>query len=407
MAISFVGSSNVSNGLAQGTSAVVPKPGGVVNGDFLLAFVSIGNTGAITAPAGWAEVPLGTNTAPNLQNRIYWKVASGEPASWTWTFSSAAYVGICHATRGVSHVFSGNQNDDGLSLLSHTTPVIAAPANAWLVSSWTARNLLALGWSPPAGDTERQDAIGGLLILLNVNHAVDDTNAPVAAGNYSKTANTLTSVRALDGIVALAPVLDPLTVVALDFKALVSAPTVGLGLVGAALDLSVLMALAVMGPVGIVGAPVDSAFVAPTATLTPGEVFLDAVPFDGFYGFGADTLTPGLVTLGASPILLAADVAEPEIIPGEVTVFAEPIPTSFGFTGDEMIVLGYLISNETPLVTSFDHPGFLLGLQISSSLTPFLVPPINTVNTYLRFPNPPMGAVVYVIPEHGGVCCPA
>ena len=226
--ITFVGSSNVSNGVAQGTSAVVPKPGSVVNGDFLLAFVSIGNTGTIGAPAGWTEVSLGTNTAPNLQNRIYFKVASGEPASWTWTFSSAAYVGICHATRGAGTVFAANQSDDGLSLLAHTTPVVAAPANAWLVSSWTGRNLLALGWSPPSGDVERQDVVGGLLILLNVNHAVDDTNGPVAAGNHSKTANTLIAVRSLNALVALAPVLDP--VMLGEVKSPLSFGTPGVGL---------------------------------------------------------------------------------------------------------------------------------------------------------------------------------
>lgn len=209
MAITFVGSSNVANGLAAGTSAVVPRPVGVVDGDLLLAFISIGVTSAITAPAGWTEVPLGVNTAPNLQNRIYSKVASSEPASWTWTFANAAYVGIAHATRGVGGVVQAQQSDDGLSILVHTTPTLPAPTGSWLVSSFTGRNLLALGWGPPAGDTERQDVIGGLLVLLNVNHAVDDTNGPVTAGNYSKTAGTLLAVRALDALVVLAPAINP------------------------------------------------------------------------------------------------------------------------------------------------------------------------------------------------------
>src|SRR5689334_18499080 len=101
MAISFVGSSNVSNGIAQGASAVVPKPAGTVDGDFILAFISVGNNNTITAPAGWTELSLTTNFAgATLQNRIYWKVASSEPASWTWTFTSSAYVGIAHTTRG-------------------------------------------------------------------------------------------------------------------------------------------------------------------------------------------------------------------------------------------------------------------------------------------------------------------
>lgn len=210
-----MGSSFVANGLAQGTSAVLPRPGGTVDGDRLLAFISIGNSGAITAPAGWVELPLTDVAFATLQSRIYTKVASGEPASWAWTFSSAAYVGIAHVTRGVGGIFAADQDDDGVSLLAHTTPNLPAPTGAWLVSSWTGRNLLALGWTPPAGDTERQDVIGGLLILLNVNHAVDDTNNPVAAGSYSKSALTLIAVRAFSGLVVLAPTLDPVQVQAL------------------------------------------------------------------------------------------------------------------------------------------------------------------------------------------------
>lgn len=444
--ISFVGSSNVSNGLAQGTSAVVPKPGGVVNGDFLLAFVSIGNTAAITAPAGWVEVSLGTNTAPNLQNRIYSKVASGEPASWTWTFTSAAYVGICHATRGVSHVYAANQTDDSLSLLAHTTPVVAAPANGWLVSSWTGRNLLALGWSPPSLDLERQDVIGGLLILLNVNHAVDDTNGPVAAGSYSKTTNTLISIRALDALVALAPTLDPIVGTALDLKGLVSAPVVGLGVVGAPLDAKAVLAPGVLGlgvlgsaldgrasvasataslgmvaapidlkalivppivgPAGLVGTPLESVHLHTSGTLIPGEVFIGGTPMDLKSPVAQPVITPGNVNFGGVPLLLTASIPAPVLTPGEVTLFAEPIPAALAITEDGMIVLGYLISNEDPLTLKFDHPGFLLGLTIGSNVGPFIVPPPNTATTYLRFPNRPMGPVVYGTVEHGGVCCP-
>lgn len=208
MAISHVGSSGTANGLAFGSSAVVTKPAGVVDGDLILVFVSVGNTAAITAPAGWVEQPLTVHTGTSIQCRLYKKTASGEPASWTWTFTSAAYVAICWAGRGVGGVYAAQQNFDGLSLLSHTTPTLAAPANAWLVDSWTGRNLLALGWSPPFGHTNRRDLVGGLAILLNVSHAVNDSGGPVAAGSHTRTAATLVSVQALNALVVLAPLLD-------------------------------------------------------------------------------------------------------------------------------------------------------------------------------------------------------
>jgi len=208
MAISFVASSSVANGLAQGTSATVPKPAGVVNGDRLIVTITIGNNGAIVAPANWIELSLATNfVGTTLQKRIYTKVANAEPASWVWTFSSAAYTGIAHATRGVGQLAVAAQDADGLALFSHTTPSLTAVNPSWLVSSFAGRNLLALGWSPQAGDSEREDRIGGLLILLNVNAMIADSNGQVGAGTYSRTATTLISVQALDALIVLGPLV--------------------------------------------------------------------------------------------------------------------------------------------------------------------------------------------------------
>jgi hypothetical protein len=53
--------------------------------------------------------------------------------------------------------------------------------------------------------------------------------------------------------------------------------------------------------------------------------------------------------------------------------------------------------------TAFNHPGMLLGLQIGSNITPFAVPPINTVNSYILFPDAPMGPTVFGIVEPA--CC--
>lgn len=441
MAISYVGSSNVANGLAAGTSAVVPKPGGVVNGDFLLAFVSTGVTSAITAPPGWTEVPLGTNTAPNLQNRIYWKVASSEPASWTWTFASSAYVGICHATRGVSHVFAAQQADDGLSLLVHQTPTIAAPANAWIVSSWTGRNLLALGWAPPAGDVERQDVIGGLAVLLNVNHAVDDTNGPVAAGSYSKTALTLLGVRALDGIVALAPVMDNL--VGTPVLGVASVPTAAIGrflepqpinevtrvqqpfltqwqspvpmlgstsVVGATLGLELALptvlgvgstAGAIIG-LGVVIQPMPHPVWIDPPTLIPGELIVEISSLEECMCMSPPTLAPGNVNIVGMPLPTAGDAPEGTLTPGEVVLTAAPIQGSHSFSGSEQIVLGYLLSNENPISGKMLAPAGVFGLVIGAGPVPIEVPPANTVNGYEKF-GPRQ--VVYAAGGQRPVCC--
>lgn len=397
MAITFVGSSNVANGLANGTSAVVPRPAGVVDGDRLLAFISIGTVGAIGAPAGWVEVPLSVNTAPNLQNRVYTKVASSEPATWTWTFASSAYVGIAHATRGVGAVFAANQSDDGLSLLSHTTPVLPAPAGAWLISSWTGRSLLALGWAAPAGDTERQDVIGGLLVLLNVNHAVDDTNAPVVAGNYSKTTATLLAVRALCGLVVLAPVLDPITGPGIDGRVSFATATMGLGTVATPIVTSSGFSTATMG-MGVVGTPVISAQTFGLAEMVPGNVDLTGIPFTEHEVIPTPLIDPGNVDLIAQPFTIRDLGGDPEIVPGNVDLVAEPISTVLEF-GDPVILLGFALGGE-PWTEYATFPDFLTGQQIGI-LTPgqrqFLASP-NSNQVFAE-------SVIFGVNSTYGPCC--
>jgi hypothetical protein len=355
-AISFVGSSGVANGLAQGTSAVVTKPVGVVDGDQLLVFVSIGHTGTITAPAGWVEQSLGTNTVgTTLQCRLYKKTASSEPASWTWTFTSAAYVTTCWAGRGVGVVYNAAQNADGVSLTSHTTPSLTTPDNAWLVSSWTGRNLLALGWTPSAGDSERQDLTGGLLILLNVSHAVDDTNGTVVAGTYSKTATTLLSTQALNALVVLAPLLD------------------------------IALSTPIMSPLTFGTESVElTAGISPaiTSPMTTGSMSVELTV--------TESSTSSPVAFGIQVIELTADIAPfpapflagpLELIPEPVVLTLEPIvaPT---VGADGMIILGQVAFMDVPIVasvstapTSIVSAMFLeLGLDISPILADTVLP---------------------------------
>ena len=411
MAISFVGSSFVANGLAAGTSATLPRPGGTADGDRLLAFISIGHNGAIGAPAGWTEVPLTDVAFGTLQSRIYTKVANAEPASWVWTFSSAAYVGIAHATRGVGGIFAADQDDDGISLLVHTTPTLPAPSGAWLVSSWTGRNLLALGWSPPAGDTERQDVVGGLLILLNVNHAVDDTNGPVAAGSYSKSAATLVAVRAFDALVVLAPTLDPVQLQSL------KAPVVfGDVRVQRSIELPEGRVPVSFGDVSVghtltlthILSPRLFGVVSPELSVVVGQVDVPAS-----YGiFGVDSelvLEPLLGPLGGlsdltlehelqvDAALKAPDTFDPPTVNNEVELLPDlfaPVTISEDFTvlPEQTLLLGHL---PIPILPG---SGFVWGLMLFQT---FLA------DTGIIDATPRFGTVyVYTEQPYGGICRP-
>lgn len=85
---SFDTGASVTNGTA-GTSVTVTKPAGTADGDLLVAVIAEAGTGAITAPAGWTLAGDAT-AGTSLRSAIYWKIASSEGASWTWTLASSA-----------------------------------------------------------------------------------------------------------------------------------------------------------------------------------------------------------------------------------------------------------------------------------------------------------------------------
>ena len=108
--ITFVDSTESSN--TASASMILSKPTGVVEGDFMFAYV--GSTLASDTdgdlmsayPSGWTEEYNYINTATSGQHAyIYWKIAgASEPSTygWTWTTATTGWVGIISAWRGVN-----------------------------------------------------------------------------------------------------------------------------------------------------------------------------------------------------------------------------------------------------------------------------------------------------------------
>jgi cellulose synthase/poly-beta-1,6-N-acetylglucosamine synthase-like glycosyltransferase/DNA-binding NarL/FixJ family response regulator len=91
---------------AFATTFTTNMPAGTVDGDVLVATVGWSYSGGtVTAPAGWtllrrsASDTVGWNTFDMLG--VWWKIASGEPASYTWTIASVNSI-----TAGI-YAFSG------------------------------------------------------------------------------------------------------------------------------------------------------------------------------------------------------------------------------------------------------------------------------------------------------------
>ena len=139
-----------------GASIVINRPTGTANGDFLLAhFFTVSTVSSV--PAGW--LPLGSATIAGGTLYVYYKFASGEPASWTWgTASSGAWAADCHGWTNVSSVQAIDKsvfgtNGNNTSLASYGVDPSSA-AGMLILFGGVPANIRA---TPPAGMTEGTD----------------------------------------------------------------------------------------------------------------------------------------------------------------------------------------------------------------------------------------------------------
>lgn len=175
MAVAYRSSASRSEQL--GGNIVVTKPTGTVDGDLLVA-VAISNNGAanpVVAPAGWTLHPSTVSAAA----RLYYKVASGEGANYTFTqnaFSAGNVIIVCY-----SGVLTSNPFDAVSGVASTTTGNIVIPALTsggskflgQIVTKWESTT-----FTPPGTATERFDALS---VQMSVGGAGGDET--VAAGS--------------------------------------------------------------------------------------------------------------------------------------------------------------------------------------------------------------------------------
>ncbi len=88
--------------LGDGTNPTITKPANVLDGDLLVASGLIGSSSiTLTPPAGWTQLCI---SASGNNSYIWYKIASGEGASFVFTKSNSAVSGvILQAFRNVSN----------------------------------------------------------------------------------------------------------------------------------------------------------------------------------------------------------------------------------------------------------------------------------------------------------------
>lgn len=184
--------SNVSSGNAA--SRTVTKPTGTIDGDLLVAVVSVGSGATVvTPPTGFTQIagsPLTMADASVL--RVYTKIASGEGASHVWglapaddcTVVEAAYAGpVTNATPEVKSTVT----DFGTTSIPVPT-ITPTDANQWVV------------WGVGAGGTRTITGPGGSVNFRDTGTtqaaALADQffASPSATGTTTFTVNSNSSV---------------------------------------------------------------------------------------------------------------------------------------------------------------------------------------------------------------------
>lgn len=224
-------------GTSAAASVTINKPTGVLDGDLMIALIG-GNPSS--GPAGWTSLANASVASPMGPVNLYWKIASSEGASYTFSFSSTWWskAATIIAYRNVDQVRPvGDVTMQALGAVdTFPSGSIMCTDGQWNVSFATQYNSSGTGtktWSADSG-TQRVDFKGSNTSLgANAGTCWYDSNGTVTAGSYSRT-HTLssTSTRGAAGILAINPPgtavgTDPLTASAAAYDAEVRQMNVG------------------------------------------------------------------------------------------------------------------------------------------------------------------------------------
>jgi len=157
--ITFKSATTGTNGSSSKTLSL-SKPSGVINGDVMIAQVTVSNASTtITEPSGWNLIRT-TQSSGSIKMATYYKVASStEPTSYTWTTnSSQAATGGISAFSGVNktnpiETSSGKYNDSTATV--SFAQVTTAVANDMVLAFVGVSGNTTV--TPPSGLTERYD----------------------------------------------------------------------------------------------------------------------------------------------------------------------------------------------------------------------------------------------------------
>lgn len=175
------------------TSVNINKPTGTLEGDVMVAAISLSGSQSITAPAGWTLV-LSGNNGTDVQVDTYYKPAgASEPSSYSfsWTTSTRAAGGILSYdgvdTVNTLDVTGTNATGTGTSVTS--TSITTINRGDMLIDVYAINSTLGSSYTPPSGMTERIDLASpaGLFTPVTLGVAEQTFNSPGSTGTRSAT----------------------------------------------------------------------------------------------------------------------------------------------------------------------------------------------------------------------------
>lgn len=195
MTISFVAEAHTFDQYAGSIS--IAKPSGVVNGDVMLACIG-GNPSTLS---GWTLLGSASPSAgSNGTTKIFYKKASGEGSSYSWTLgSSSMCYGTIVAYRGCDPTTPVDTSHSTITgkgaTTNYTTASETATSTQFLVAVAQEYTFINAGsatpttWSTPGATSRGYDAtnIGASGSREEASYTWCDSNGNVSAGSQSQT----------------------------------------------------------------------------------------------------------------------------------------------------------------------------------------------------------------------------
>jgi hypothetical protein len=150
-----------------GPTLTIAKPAGTINGDVLVAAFLGNDNGTVSTLGGWTSVfNINTNWAKRRQ--MFWKVASGEGASYAWTSTADACGGIIACISGTSGLKDADANLTNTASLTVTGPAFTTAKDDETIVWVGFRNVVSSGGvaavsSPASLGTRAVGSVGAVI----------------------------------------------------------------------------------------------------------------------------------------------------------------------------------------------------------------------------------------------------